>query len=82
MSQEGNEREERVSFNVSFTCDISYEANKTLIITRRGKQWKILKLFQSMYLKRWRKCNAEVHRLARSSDDESESDLNISAHEE
>ena len=35
-----------------------------------------------MYLKRWRKCNAEVHRLARSSDDESESDLNISAHEE
>lgn len=52
MSQEGNEREERVSFNVSFTCDISYEANKTLIITRRGKQWKILKLFQSMYLKR------------------------------
>ena len=39
MSQEGNEREERVSFNVSFTCDISYEANKTLIITRVLVKW-------------------------------------------
>ena len=48
MSQEGNEREERVSFNVSFTCDISYEANKTLIITRRDFKTFSVHVFEKM----------------------------------
>lgn len=48
MSQEGNEREERVSFNVSFTCDISYEANKTLIIAVENFKTFSVHVFEKM----------------------------------